>query len=270
MKRSKKRKSKRKLSRKIKRERIKGGNVSKKILVCYATPSHVEKQKKLVESALLVGGIDEIKALGPNNLPEDFKKTYKKFFEHTRGGGYWIWKPYIILEEFKKMNDTDILIYIDSDMRFKISIDNYIENFKPENSIMLFQLSDEFIINGHKLLEKNWTKMDIFKRLNCANNKSITDTSQIESGYCIIRKNEDSLNFLSEWFDLCKDYHLISDEQSIEPNFNTFSGENRHEQSLLSCLAKINKDKYHIQIEKTPTEYGNPIRNKGFEQLLYH
>ena len=269
MRRSKKRIFKKKISKKIRRQRIKGGNVSKKILVCYATPSHAEKQKILVESALSIGGIDEVRALGPNDLPEDFKEKYKKFFEHTRGGGYWIWKSYIILEEFKKMNNDDILIYIDSDMRFKISIDNYIEHFKPENSIMVFQLSDEFIINAHKLLEKNWTKMDIFKRLNCADNKSITDTSQIETGYSIYRKNEDSLNFLNEWSDLSKDFHLVSDEPSIEPNFDTFN-ENRHEQSLFSCLAKINKDKYHIQIEKTPTEYGNPIRNKGFEQLLYH
>lgn len=260
MRRSKKRIYKKKISKKIRRQRIKGGNVSKKILVCYATPSHAEKQKKLVESALSVGGIDEVKALGPNDLPEDFKEKYKQFFEHARGGGYWVWKPYIILEEFKKMNNDDILIYLDSDMIFKISIDTYLENFKPENSIMVFQLAEGFP-------DKDWTKMDIFKRLNCANDKSITDTSQIESGYSIYRKNEDSLNFLNEWCDLSKDFHLMSDEPSIEPNFNTFQ-ENRHEQSLFSCLAKINKDKYHIQIEKTPTEFGDGLRNKGFEQLL--
>lgn len=260
MRRSKKGKSKRKLSKKIKRQRIKGGDISKKILVCYATPSHAEKQKKLVDSALSVGGIDEVKALGPDDLPEDFKEKYKKFFEHTRGGGYWVWKSYIILEEFKKMNNDDILIYIDSDMIFKISIDSYLENFKPENSIMVFQLWDE-------CLEKIWTKMDIFKRLNCADNINITNTAQIETGYSIYRKNENSLNFLNEWCDLSKDFHLVSDEPSIEANFEEFE-ENRHEQSLFSCLAKINKDKYHIQIEKTPTELGNVIRNKGFEQLL--
>ena len=237
-----------------------GGNNGKKILVSYATPSHTERQQKLKESALTTGNIDETVEYGPDKLPQDFKDTYKQFFEQSRGGGYWIWKAYIILEEFKKLKDDDILIYIDSDKTFMTSIDTYLYNFNKDKSIMVFQLSDGFV-------EKNWTKMDIFKKLNCDTNKDITDTAQIESGYCILRNNNDSLNFLNQWFDLCKDYHLISDEASIEPNFEGFN-ENRHDQSLLSCLAKLNKDNWKIQIEKTPTDFGNPIRNKGFPQLL--
>jgi hypothetical protein len=125
---------------------------------------------------------------------------------------------------------------------------------------MVFQLSDGFI-------EKQWTKMDIFKKLNCENNRDITDTPQIESGYCILRNNEDSLNFLNTWFELNTDFNLVNDEPSKEKNFNEFI-ENRHDQSLFSCIAKLNKDNYKIQIEKTPTDYGNPVRNEGFPQLL--
>lgn len=235
----------------------------KKILVSYATQNdrYGEGQKKLIDSAITVGEIDEAIALGPDDLPQEFKDKYKQFFEQKRGAGYWVWKPYIILEEFKKLeNKDDILIYIDSDKSFLTSINTYLNNFKADKSIMVFQLSDGFI-------EKQWTKMDIFKKLNCENNKDITDTAQIESGYCILRNNQDSLNFLNTWFELNTDFNLVNDEPSKEKNFNEFI-ENRHDQSLFSCIAKLNKDNYKIQIEKTPTDYGNPVRNEGFPQLL--
>uniref|UniRef100_A0A6C0D6K1 Nucleotide-diphospho-sugar transferase domain-containing protein n=1 Tax=viral metagenome TaxID=1070528 RepID=A0A6C0D6K1_9ZZZZ len=262
MARTKKRIHKKRKSRRYKRKQ-KGGNlIGKKILICYATrgDSYEEGQKKLVESAKTIGGIDEVIALGPDDLSDDFKNTYKQFFDHKRGGGYWIWKPYIILNQLHKINDNDILIYIDSDKSFLTSIDTYLNNFNANKSIMVFQLSDGF-------LEKYWTKMDIFKRLQCENNKDITDTPQIESGYAIFRKNQDSFNLLNKWNELNKEFNLVSDIPSVEPNFEGFF-ENRHDQSLFSCLCKINKDNYNIQIEKTPTDYGNPKRSEGFPQLL--
>ena len=49
----------------------------------------------------------------------EFKETlendyFKKVFESVKGGGYWIWKPYIIHKHLSKLNDGDILIYADS------------------------------------------------------------------------------------------------------------------------------------------------------------
>ena len=46
------------------------------------------------------------------NALEDnyFKETYSS----PRGGGYWIWKPFVILKTLKSMQEGDILLYADA------------------------------------------------------------------------------------------------------------------------------------------------------------
>ena len=45
----------------------------------------------------------------------DFMNKHDTFIKNNkRGYGYWIWKHKIILEEYRNLNDNDILIYSDS------------------------------------------------------------------------------------------------------------------------------------------------------------
>ena len=39
----------------------------------------------------------------------------------TRGGGYWIWKPYIISKMLEQINENDILVYIDAGCHINIT-----------------------------------------------------------------------------------------------------------------------------------------------------
>jgi len=158
------------------------------------------------------------------------------------------------------MNDNDILIYCDTAMNFVGSLDPYIENMN--SSIMVFQ-------HGFDSAERSFTKGDIFKKFNCKDNKDITDSTQLDASHSIWKKDDKSLAFVKEWLENCCDKQLISDDPSIEPNLEGFA-ENRHDQSLLSILAKLNKEKYNIQIEYSATDYGNGKRNNKFPQLLYH
>jgi len=219
-----------------------GGN-GKKILINYADKGFVNSRKKLKESALNIGGLDEVIEYGSNDIDESFKKECPKHFENTRGAGLWLWKPYLILKTLNKINDNDILVYCDAGATFTDTIIPYIEKMK--SSIMLFNAP-------YKEWSSNeYTKMDIFKKLDCMNNKDVTHGTQLEAGFMILKKSNDSLEFIKQWLDLCKDYHLISDEPSIEPNFPEFK-ENRHDQSIFSALGKLHKDKYNIEIEDKP------------------
>ena len=40
--------------------------------------------------------------------------NFKKVFTAKRGGGYWMWKPYIIYKNLLLLNNNDILVYSDS------------------------------------------------------------------------------------------------------------------------------------------------------------
>jgi len=44
----------------------------------------------------------------------DYYIQHKDFIKsNRRGNGYWIWKPYYVYNELQKLNDDDILLYLD-------------------------------------------------------------------------------------------------------------------------------------------------------------
>jgi hypothetical protein len=212
------------------------------ILINYANCCYVKSRAEQKETALTIAGIHKVIEYKYEDIDDDFKKTYNKHFNNVRGGGYWLWKPYFILKTLDTLNDGDVLAYCDAGACFKDTILPYIEKMK--GSIMLFTPNTFWI-------EEEWTKMDILLHLNVENNKSILKSCQIESGFILLKKSDISYAFIKEWLEICKDYHLISDEPTIIPNAWGFK-ENRHDQSLLSILGKKYKDIYDIDIEPKP------------------
>jgi len=246
-----------KKNRKTRKNKMKGGSIQK-ILINYTNQGMEESRKKIKETAMTVGNFTNVIEYYPNDIDDDFKVKNKQILDSGRGGGYWLWKPYFILKTLKKMSTNDILVYLDCDMYFISSIDTYINNMT--GSMMVFQIEDIH-------LEKKYTKMDLFIELGCQDNKDITDTPQIFTSPSIWKKDNNTIAFLELWLNYCQNYHLISDEASVQPNFPEFI-DNRHDQSILSCLAKLYKDKYNIQIERCPTVECNNIRNSKLPQLI--
>jgi hypothetical protein len=58
---------------------------------------------------------------GADDLDDEFKLNFKDILREQRGGGYWIWKPYIIKKHLDKINDNDILIYMDAGCSININ-----------------------------------------------------------------------------------------------------------------------------------------------------
>ena len=257
--RNKRYKIRRRKYKKTRKTILKGGNYSV-TLINYANKGYENAKRKQRDTASNIGGITNIIEYTVSDIDDNFYNENKEILSEQRGAGFWLWKPYFILKTLNKLNDGEILIYCDTAMKFVSSITPYIQNMR--SSILLFQHSDNWI-------EKKWTKGDIFKYFNCIDNKNITDTKQLDASHSIWKKDKSSIAFVSEWLELCKNKHFIDDSKSIEPNLEGFH-ENRHDQSLLSVLAKVKKDLYNIQIEYTSSEFGNNERNKNFPQLLNH
>ena len=164
---------------------------------------------------------------------------FKKVFTDKRGGGYWMWKPYIIYKNLQLLNDNDILVYSDSGSSIpnnKYTID------KLNEYINIVKNSDKGILAFRNLnIESKWTKGDVFEHFNCLDNEDIYNTRQFSAGILhIIRKCEYSLKIYKLWWDTAKNYpHLFDDSKSITPNFKNFI-ENRHDSSFLSLICKTN------------------------------
>ena len=87
-------------------------------LVTYSNDKYKKQQQKLASQAKLV--FDGVYVYGEKWLRKtNFYKKNKNILDEPRGAGYWLWKPYIILETFKQIDEGDVVLYIDSSDTFK-------------------------------------------------------------------------------------------------------------------------------------------------------
>jgi hypothetical protein len=47
-------------------------------------------------------GVLNVQRCNKEEIDNDFKTKYNNILSLNRGGGYWLWKPYIINETLKK------------------------------------------------------------------------------------------------------------------------------------------------------------------------
>ena len=208
-------------------------------LITYGDSIYEETKQRLYNQASNLGWFDTITSYSPEDLDEEFKKKFKDILSHPRGGGYWIWKPYIINKHFEMIKDDDILIYLDAGCyinpkgfeRFK----EYIELLKNnEEACISFQM------NHH--IEKKWTTKEIFEYLNInSGSKDIIESGQIIATVKMFRKCANSINIVSVWLNaLHANPLLFTDHYNKNKQCEIFI-DNRHDQSICSVLCKLYK-----------------------------
>lgn len=216
-----------------------------KVEVCYADEVYAKSQKWNVRCAYWFGKFDKVYAYSKDTLPKEFVEKNERFFRYKRGGGYWIWKSYIIGEVLKKINDGDYLFYCDSGACIVKPIDKLIKVMEANNEeIMLFEVYDR--------LEREWTKRDIFVNLDFDIEKCY-NTNQIMSSFILLKKSRKTVAFIEEYIKWCQTGMLITDNpnEGLLPNYSGFC-ENRHDQSVLSVLAK----KWGVVAYRDPSQWG--------------
>jgi hypothetical protein len=230
-----------------------------KTLINYANGGVFSIGRKLnSKSALDVGGFDKVEEYDQESLTEDFINENPYCFDIQKGGGLWIWKPFIILDALNKCNDGDIICYTDSGVEFKESYNDYMFD-------LCLQDEKGIILQSMEHLQKNWTKRDCFVFMDCDNEK-YTHGNQLTASLILLRKNKFTQAFIKEWLNYCTDIRIISDEPNVcgKPNYNGFN-DHRHDQSILTNL----QIKHNITTIVDITQWGNPRREAEYKQLAY-
>ena len=118
-------------------------------LVSYgAGDNYVATQRALTFSGLNKC-VDAFIHYGPHSIDKDYVEKYKSIFEQKRGAGYWLWKPYIILETLNQVPENDFVLYVDAGWVFIKPIDSLVENLNNANgkNMILFKVKP-FIISS--------------------------------------------------------------------------------------------------------------------------
>lgn len=161
-----------------------------------------------------------------------FYEKNSKILDSKKGAGYWLWKPYLILKAMEKINDGDIIFYLDLGDHLHTNIYDIVNKITIDNSGF-------FLVSGN-FINKNWTKYDCFNLMDCTGEKYM-ETNQLEAGCCAFRKSDDVISFLKEWLFFCSNYQIISDDPSDKNDHHL--NEHRYDQSILTNL----KIKYGIK-----------------------
>jgi len=191
-------------------------------------------------------------AYSDSNISDEFKEDNKSIFFSSRGGGYWIWKPYIILDMLNKINDGDYLIYMDSGARLIGDPSEYL-NLIDDRGILAFSMVQK---------TSKWTKGDCFYEINKNNKEDFKDSNQLQGTYIFFRKCEYSISFVKKWLELCCRENLITDSPNIHmENFSDFI-DHRHDQAIFSLLCYNDGIMNIPQIDQYCVEHGLSIDRK--------
>ena len=210
----------------------------KKVFLTFGggTPGYHNRVETLSKQAEELDFFTDIHGYTESNLQQDteFWNKHAQFIQHCpRGYGYWIWKSYLILKELEKMNDGDILMYIDAgcemNMEGKPRLYEYVD--------LLDQDSNQYGVISFELthLEYKFTKHAVFEYFQVSD--TVKNTNMHMATVIILKKTDHSMKLIHEWYDTMCKYELVDDRLSPpeHPEFNS----HRHDQSIFSVLRKI-------------------------------
>lgn len=162
-----------------------------------------------------------------------FYQKFKDILDMPRGGGYWLWKPYLISSLLEDLDYNDIILYLDCGDKVNSSIFQFIESWES--------LDEDCIFTSGVSQQKDFTKGDCFHLMDCKEDR-FYNRRQIEAGIILIKKTDLTVSLVKEWLKFCENPHILTDFSNLYmdnlPNFI----DHRHDQSVLTNLL----EKYQI------------------------
>lgn len=213
-------------------------------LCSFADDKFMFAQRILNHTANLFG-IKRIYSYSPESYKNsDFYKNNSYILNQKRGHGYWLWKPWIILETLNKMKDGEFLIYADSGSFIISDVMPLIKHCKKNKGILVFE-------NEHQYINLHWTKKIVFQIMGADSDEYWYHT-QADAAFLVLQKSKYTVKFIKKWLESCTNPMLLTDEQSQIENPACFV-DHRHDQSILSILAQ----KHNLSFFRSPSQYGN-------------
>lgn len=213
----------------------------KKELLLFCTSNYLNINKNLINNKYDL--FDEIKLLTENDLDDYIKAIVESNIKKYgfKGYGYWIWKPYIILQELNKLQEDDILVHLDIHCHLNIIKDKF------EDIIKYLNNTDKPLIIaklGYNDYQYTTTKLKnvVEKYLNYIFSEDELLDDQREAGILFMKKCDFVVNYFQQYFNIMNENidvitDIYNNDKSNHPSFI----DNRHDQSVCSLLAKYYK-----------------------------
>lgn len=217
--------------------------MSKRILIAYANKPLYKSLALLGAQARYTHVFDKItlyteKDLSPVVLSSPLMK-------YSRGGGYWVWKPYLIWKTLQSCDEGDIVCYLDSGNTVCAGKEwndyfSYLEQYQT----LCFQYHKVIPcwVNRYKESStaiKLWSKkitLDYFR--DSLKDDEFLNFSKVMGGVIFCRGKNNA--FIKEWLNISlahPEFIIDPTEEELKDQYPFFTGYHRHDQSIITPLA---------------------------------
>jgi len=230
-----------------------------KLFLTYGDEKFPKSRARIVEQASALEIFDDCLAETHETIARDDEwkealknEQFSKASKEHKGGGFYMWKPYIIYKHLHTLTEGDVLIYADAGLTIPAPgagpwrkknhvIEKFQEYFYSLKVSREFWYAVPFLgTDRWPKEERVWTKMDTLDYFNCLDNKTIINSPQLQGGRHIIKKCDRSIEIAKSWWETVKSHpHLCDNSPSKMENCKKFI-EHRNDQSIFSIIAKLN------------------------------
>ncbi len=218
------------------------------ILVTFCNKKYY-KSALLLKNSALSHGVDKV-VIRTHKWLKSQTKFYQKnkhILTQRRGAGFWLWKPYVLLQSLQEMDNDDVLIYLDAGCAIIEDLESIVSLCRKEKLLLFFNNNN---------FNKIWTKRDCFHYMNC-DSELFHNQSQLLAGYIFCTKTEENISLFQEWLHFAEDERILSDQENVcgLSNIEGFK-DHRHDQSILTNLSI----KYNLELFRDPSQWGNKYK----------
>ena len=193
-------------------------------------------------------------------IPTFFSRHEHFITANSRGFGYWLWRPYLLLERVKKLRPNEILLFLDAGCELNVNAKSTGRLFDymglaKESGLCLMR-------NSHLLT--SWCKRDTLDVFGVKQNSTLRT---VEPGVFFLTNSQENISLLESWIEwaIKENYHHLDDSPSTQTNYLNFI-EHRHDQSLLTLLLV---DRPETAIEQETYFPHNSWRSSGADYPLW-
>lgn len=240
-----------------------------RIFISYGDASFKKSLKRIAKQARTSHLFDRVEVYTPSDLPPSIRYSPTMIF--PRGGGYWVWKPWIVYDALRKCKEGDIVYYVDAGCTLNPNSDEWKEwdVIMNTHNAIVFNYRSDIYYEGWEIYcskkencspeLKHWLKptaKEYFTRF--LGSEDYLDFNHVMSGIIIVRKTTKIPFFIQQWLNIAVlNPSLFCDAYGEElgrlpESFN----EHRHDQAILTPLVYHYKDidKIAIQPEKSDSQ----------------
>ena len=231
----------------------------------YGDDNYRSSKIRIEHEARVSGMFDHIKIYGKEDLDLDFLEKTQPYIDMPRGGGYWLWKPFLIKKTFDMMNEGDYCVYADAGCTVNPEgaerLRYYFSLMEKENTGIF-----RFFFRGTKELMS--TNHKVFEFFNVDKDIEFMNSDHLMATVMIFKKCKNSIDFVNKYYEITVNNPDIFSDKYNDYVVNPEYQNHRHDQSVSSCLVKLGKFTTISDETYSPDDGLTPVM-EGFQHLFF-